>query len=193
MGSQGSKAARGDGGVEPAKANGQENGHVRLNGDMTPKAAVEAAPPKGSGAAEPPAPERAGEGGAGGGIEAAAAEAQADGAAAPGDAPRKKKRFSFKKSFKLSGISFRKSRRELGDSCAASPGEEQGPDPPAAAPAQEQGGSGGAAGGQPEPQGQEQEREGSNLKPFVLCLRRMFHLVNRVNEKSGLGSARSGL
>ncbi|EDL30189.1 mCG12234, isoform CRA_b [Mus musculus] len=51
MGSQSSKAPRGDvtaeeaAGASPAKANGQENGHVRSNGDLTPKGEGESPPP----------------------------------------------------------------------------------------------------------------------------------------------------
>uniref|UniRef100_A0A493SWD1 MARCKS like 1 n=1 Tax=Anas platyrhynchos platyrhynchos TaxID=8840 RepID=A0A493SWD1_ANAPP len=126
MGSQGSKAAKAEGGAppaghaaatEPSKANGQENGHLRLNGDMTPKAGGEAEDSKGEPGAEDaiePAP--AAEGG----------DAKPEGAAAPKDTPKKKKKFSFKKSFKLSGISFRKNKKEAGDSSASSPTEDQG-------------------------------------------------------------------
>ncbi|CAM9824390.1 unnamed protein product [Bubo scandiacus] len=114
MGSQGSKAAKAEGSApptghaaatEPAKANGQENGHLRLNGDMTAKVGSEGAPPNGNGSAEPLKEESKGD---------------------PGDTPKKKKKFSFKKSFKLSGISFRKNKKEAGDSSGSSPTEDQG-------------------------------------------------------------------
>ncbi|KAM6996163.1 MARCKS-related protein [Passerculus sandwichensis] len=129
MGSQGSKAAGGD--PDTAKANGQENGHVISNGDMTPKAGVEAAPQNGNGSAEPPKEEIEGETGGADSIEPAPAAAEPaegeEGAATPKeDAPKKKKKFSFKKPFKLSGISFRKNKKEAGDSSGSSPTEERG-------------------------------------------------------------------
>ncbi|KAM6190498.1 MARCKS-related protein [Sarcoramphus papa] len=140
MGSQGSKAAKAEGTAppaghaaattEPAKANGQENGHLRLNGDMTPKAGGEAAPLNGNGSAEPLKEESKGEPGGGDAIEPAppaeGGDAKPEGAAAPKDTPKKKKKFSFKKSFKLSGISFRKNKKEAGDSSGSSPTEDQG-------------------------------------------------------------------
>ncbi|XP_009076066.1 PREDICTED: MARCKS-related protein-like, partial [Acanthisitta chloris] len=108
-----------------------ENGHVIYNGDMTPKVGVDVAPQNGNGSAEPPKEESEGEpGGGGDAIEPAppseGADAKPEGAAAPKDAPKKKKKFSFKKSFKLSGISFRKNKKEGGDSSGSSPTEEQG-------------------------------------------------------------------
>ncbi|NWI64456.1 MRP protein, partial [Todus mexicanus] len=133
MGSQGSKAAKPDGAAasaEPPKANGQENGHMIFNGDMTPKVGVYAPPQNGNGSAEPPKEENQGEQGGGDAIEPAPpaeeGDAKAEGAAAPKDTPKKKKKFSFKKSFKLSGISFRKNKKEAGDSSGSSPTEEQG-------------------------------------------------------------------
>ncbi|XP_069731613.1 MARCKS-related protein [Phaenicophaeus curvirostris] len=127
MGSQGSKA----GGGGPPKADGQENGHVRLNGDMTPKVGGEAAPLNGNGSAEPLQEEsKKGDQGGGDAIEPAppaeGADAKPEGAAAPKDTPKKKKKFSFKKSFKLSGISFKKNKKEAGDSSGSSPTEERG-------------------------------------------------------------------
>lgn len=108
----------------------QENGHLRLNGDMTPKAGGEAAPLNGNGSAEPPQEDSKGEPGAEDAIEPAPAaeggDAKPEGATAPKDTPKKKKKFSFKKSFKLSGISFRKNKKEAGDSSASSPTEDQG-------------------------------------------------------------------
>ncbi|XP_061870455.1 MARCKS-related protein [Colius striatus] len=169
MGSQGSKAAKAEGSVppsghaaatEPAKANGQENGHVRLNGDMTPKVGGEATPLNGNGSAEAPKEEESkGEAGGGDAIEPAppaeGGDAKPEGAAAPKDTPKKKKKFSFKKSFKLSGISFRKNKKEAGDSSGSSPSEDQGKveakgeespaaepsAPPEEAPAEEQSGA----------------------------------------------------
>ncbi|XP_059686939.1 MARCKS-related protein [Gavia stellata] len=139
MGSQGSKAAKAEGSApqaghaaatEPAKANGQENGHLRLNGDMTPKAGGEAAPLNGTGSAEALGEESTGGPGGGDAIEPAppaeGGDAKAEGAAAPKDTPKKKKKFSFKKSFKLSGISFRKNKKEAGDSAGCSPTEGRG-------------------------------------------------------------------
>ncbi|NXH14314.1 MRP protein, partial [Bucco capensis] len=133
MGSQGSKAANAEANVadtEPTKANGQENGHVRLNGDMTPKVGDQAAPLNGNGSAEPLKEENKGEQDGGDAIEPAppaeGGDAKAEGATAPKDTPKKKKRFSFKKSFKLSGISFRKNKKEAGDSSGSSPTEDQG-------------------------------------------------------------------
>uniref|UniRef100_A0A8C4JX89 MARCKS like 1 n=1 Tax=Dromaius novaehollandiae TaxID=8790 RepID=A0A8C4JX89_DRONO len=109
---------------------GRENGHVKLNGDLSPKAGAEAAPLNGNGSAEPLKEESKGEAGGGDAIEPALAaeggEAKPEGAAAPKDTPKKKKKFSFKKSFKLSGISFRKNKKEAGDSSASSPTEDQG-------------------------------------------------------------------
>ncbi|XP_030360394.1 MARCKS-related protein [Strigops habroptila] len=143
MGSQGSKAAKAGGSAppaghaaatEPAKANGQENGHLRVNGDTTARAGGEAAAPNGNGSSEPLEEEerrKKGESGSGDAIEPAspaeAGDAQPEGAAAaPRDTPKKKKKFSFKKSFKLSGISFRKNKKEAGDSAGSTPSEEQG-------------------------------------------------------------------
>ncbi|XP_071309633.1 MARCKS-related protein [Agelaius tricolor] len=176
MGSQGSKTAGGD--ADTAKANGQENGHVIYNGDMTPKAGVEAPPQNGNGSAEPPKEESEGEAGGADSIEPAPAAAEpaepkGEGAATPKDAPKKKKKFSFKKPFKLSGISFRKNKKEAGDSSGSSPTEEQGrseePPPgglqPSAPPEEgqeggepEQGGE--AAGSQEEEEKQQQQQQG---------------------------------
>ncbi|KFQ51641.1 MARCKS-related protein, partial [Pelecanus crispus] len=119
IGSQGSKVAKVEGSglpaghtttTEPTKANWQENGHLRLNGDMTPKSGGEAAPLNGNESAEPLKEESKGELGGGDAIEptppAEGGDAKPEGAVAPKDTPKKKKKFSFKKSFKLSGISF---------------------------------------------------------------------------------------
>ncbi|XP_048356742.1 MARCKS-related protein [Sphaerodactylus townsendi] len=147
MGSHSSKAAKGDvmgqqhpaeaaaGAASPSKANGQENGHVKVNGDVSPKADGEAAPLNGNGSAEPVKEEPKAEAGSGDAIEPApvaeGADAKPEAAAAASGAtketPKKKKKFSFKKPFKLSGISFRKTKKEAGDTSAvSSPSEEQG-------------------------------------------------------------------
>lgn len=97
---------------------------------MTAKAGGEAAPLNGNGSAEPLKEQSKDEPGGGDAIEPAppaeGGDAKAEGAAAPKDTPKKKKKFSFKKSFKLSGISFRKNKKEAGDSSGSSPTEEQG-------------------------------------------------------------------
>ncbi|KAM9116699.1 MARCKS-related protein [Pangshura tecta] len=137
MGSQGSKAARGDvvaqksaeaAAVSPSKSNGQENGHVKINGNVS-KADGEAPPLNGNGSAEPVKDEAKAESGSGDAIEPAPAaeggEAKPDGAAACKETPKKKKKFSFKKPFKLSGISFRKNKKEAGDSAVSSPTDDQ--------------------------------------------------------------------
>ncbi|XP_061453342.1 MARCKS-related protein [Rhineura floridana] len=142
MGSHSSKAAKGEvmaqdavaADASPSKSNGQENGHVKINGDVSPKADGEATPLNGNGSAEPVKEEVKEEAGSGDAIEPApvaeGGEAKPDGSAgtaASKEAPKKKKKFSFKKSFKLSGISFRKTKKEAGDaSAASSPSEEQG-------------------------------------------------------------------
>ncbi|KAM6296083.1 MARCKS-related protein [Aegotheles albertisi] len=129
MGSQGSKAAKAEA-TESAKANGQENGRLRLNGDMTPKVGVPEPPLNGNGLAEPLQEESKEEPGGEDAIEPAppaeGGDPKPEGAAAPKDTPKKKKKFSFKKSFKLSGISFRKNKKEAGDSSGSSPTEDQG-------------------------------------------------------------------
>ncbi|XP_040830065.1 MARCKS-related protein [Ochotona curzoniae] len=124
MGSQSSKAPRGDvtaeeaAGASPAKANGQENGHVKSNGDLTPKGEGESPPVNGTDEAA---------GATGDAIEPAPPSqgAEAKGEAPPKETPKKKKKFSFKKPFKLSGLSFKRNRKEGGgDSSASSPTEE---------------------------------------------------------------------
>lgn len=125
MGSQSSKAPRGDvtaeeaAGASPAKANGQENGHVKSNGDLTPKGEGESPPVNGTDEAA---------GATGDAIEPAPPSqgAEAKGDAPPKETPKKKKKFSFKKPFKLSGLSFKRNRKEGGgDSSASSPTEEE--------------------------------------------------------------------
>ncbi|KAJ8288642.1 hypothetical protein COCON_G00013010, partial [Conger conger] len=133
MGAQFSKTAAkgevvsekpGDAAASTSKTNGQENGHVKANGDTSPtaeEAGQEGAQANGSAPAEEGAgqPEvaPAEEGGEGEKVSAEAAptaEGEAkpeEEAAADGD-KKKKKRFSFKKPFKLSGFSFKKTKKE---------------------------------------------------------------------------------
>ena len=124
MGSQSSKAPRGNvtaeeaAGASPAKVNGQENGHVKSNGDLSPKGEGESPPVNGTEAAA---------GVTGDAIEPAPPSqgAEAKGEVPPKETPKKKK-FSFKKAFKLSGLSFKRNRKEGGgDSSASSPTEEE--------------------------------------------------------------------
>uniref|UniRef100_A0A2K6GMT3 MARCKS-related protein n=1 Tax=Propithecus coquereli TaxID=379532 RepID=A0A2K6GMT3_PROCO len=121
MGSQSSKAPRGDvtaeeaAGTSPAKANRQENGQVKSNGDLSPKGEGDSPPPPAAGAtgdAMEPGPPSQG--------------AEAKGEAAPKETPKKKKKFSFKKPLKLSGLFFKRNRKEGGgDSSASSATEEE--------------------------------------------------------------------
>ena len=85
----------------------QENGHVRSNGDLTPKGEGESPPVNGTDEAA---------GATGDAIEPAppSQEAEAKGEVAPKETPKKKKKFSFKKPFKLSGLSFKRNRKEGG-------------------------------------------------------------------------------
>ncbi|VFV47003.1 marcks-related isoform [Lynx pardinus] len=108
MDSQSSKAPRGD-----------ENGHVKSNGDLSPKGEGDSPPVNGTeeaagatgDAIEPASPSQGG-------------EVKADVPAK--ETPEKKKKFSFKKAFKLSGLSFKRNRKEgRGDSSASSPTEEE--------------------------------------------------------------------
>uniref|UniRef100_A0A8C6RY63 MARCKS-related protein n=1 Tax=Nannospalax galili TaxID=1026970 RepID=A0A8C6RY63_NANGA len=121
MGNRSSKAPRGDvtaSGSTPTKANGQKNGHVRSNGDLSPKGEGESLPmdrtdeaPGATGDAIEPAPPSQG--------------AEAKGEVSPKETPKKKK-FSFKNTLKLTGLSFKRNRKESGDdSSASSPTEEE--------------------------------------------------------------------
>ncbi|KAM9432229.1 MARCKS-related protein 1-A-like [Salvelinus alpinus] len=105
-----------------AKTNGQENGHVKTNGDVSAKPDGDAASVDGNGTAEPA---KEGETDA---IEAApAAEgevAKVEGEAAK-DAKKKKKKFSLKNSFK--GISLKKTKKSSEEE-AASPTAEDKPE-----------------------------------------------------------------
>lgn len=105
---------------------------MKVNGDVSPKADGEVSSLNDSGSAEAPKEPAKAQTGSGDAIEpapVAEGEAKPDGAAstnASKQTPKKKKRFSFKKSFKLSGISFRKAKKETGDASAvSSPTEEQ--------------------------------------------------------------------
>lgn len=115
--------------ASPSKTNGQENGHVKVNGDTTPPAAEgeEECQANGSAAVEEAPKEKTEESAVENEAEGEkvntepAAEGEAakaeDGAtpSASTDTPKKKKRFSFKKSFKLSGFSFKKGKKETGE------------------------------------------------------------------------------
>ncbi|XP_060640128.2 MARCKS-related protein [Anolis sagrei] len=142
MGSHSSKAAKGGdlvvqdaaGDASPSKSNGQENGHVKINGDVSPKVDGEATPLNGNRSAELVKEEVKAETASGDSIEPApvaegSGEAKADGEAKPAASKEtpKKKKFSFKKSFKLSGISFRKAKKQSSETSAVSSpsGEEQ--------------------------------------------------------------------
>ncbi|XP_033623161.1 MARCKS-related protein [Fukomys damarensis] len=96
-----------------------ENGHVKSNGDLSPKGEGESPPVNGTDEAA---------GATGDAIEPAPPSqgAEAKGEAPPKETPKKKKKFSFKKPFKLSGLSFKRNRKEGGgDSSASSPTEEE--------------------------------------------------------------------
>ncbi|KFO34418.1 MARCKS-related protein [Fukomys damarensis] len=98
---------------------GKENGHVKSNGDLSPKGEGESPPVNGTDEAA---------GATGDAIEPAPPSqgAEAKGEAPPKETPKKKKKFSFKKPFKLSGLSFKRNRKEGGgDSSASSPTEEE--------------------------------------------------------------------
>ncbi|CAD7682839.1 unnamed protein product [Nyctereutes procyonoides] len=104
MGSQSSKAPRGYVTAEDAAS----NGHMKSNGDLSPKEEAAGA----IGDAIEPAPPSQG--------------AEVKGDAPAKETPKKKKKFSFKKPFKLSGLSFKRNRKEGGgDSSASSPTEEE--------------------------------------------------------------------
>lgn len=92
---------------------------MKSNGDLSPKGEGESPPVNGTeeaagatGDAIEPAPPSQG--------------AEAKGDAPAKETPKKKKKFSFKKPFKLSGLSFKRNRKEGGgDSSASSPTEEE--------------------------------------------------------------------
>lgn len=92
---------------------------MKSNGDLSPKGEGESPPvngteeaPGATGDAIEPAPPSQG--------------AEAKGDAPTKETPKKKKKFSFKKPFKLSGLSFKRNRKEGGgDSSASSPTEEE--------------------------------------------------------------------
>uniref|UniRef100_G3NSQ5 Myristoylated alanine-rich C-kinase substrate n=2 Tax=Gasterosteus aculeatus TaxID=69293 RepID=G3NSQ5_GASAC len=115
----------------PNKTNGQENGHVKVNGDTAAENGKEEVQANGSAAAEDspkeedaPAEKEATDGEKVEAASPAPAEGEVakveEGTAATPSASnetpkKKKKRFSFKKSFKLSGFSFKKTKKETGD------------------------------------------------------------------------------
>uniref|UniRef100_K7FAZ8 MARCKS like 1 n=1 Tax=Pelodiscus sinensis TaxID=13735 RepID=K7FAZ8_PELSI len=177
MGSQGSKAAKGEAVAEksaeaaagsPSKSNGQENGHVKINGDVSPKADGEVPPLNGNGSAEPVKEEAKVEAGSGDAIEPApvaeGGEAKPDGAAACKETPKKKKKFSFKKPFKLSGLSFRKNKKEAGDSTVSSPTDDQEGKAEETAAAVESSPAAPAAEGQEEAEPKREEAEAGEAK-----------------------------
>lgn len=92
---------------------------MKSNGDLSPKGEGESPPVNGTeeaagatGDAIEPAPPSQG--------------AEVKGDAPAKETPKKKKKFSFKKPFKLSGLSFKRNRKEGGgDSSASSPTEEE--------------------------------------------------------------------
>ncbi|CAB1335091.1 unnamed protein product [Coregonus sp. 'balchen'] len=129
--SKGGVAVEAKADAEPAvaKTNGQENGHVKTNGDVSAKPDGDAAAVDGNGPAEPA---KEGEIGAGDAIEAAPA-AEGDAVKAEGEAAKdakKKKKFSLKNSFKFKGISLKKTKKnsEEGKEAAASPTAEDKPE-----------------------------------------------------------------
>jgi len=140
MGAQISKTAgkeevAAEGAAVAAKSNGQENGHAKSNGDASP--AAEEANHANGGAPGDEAPKEAVEkvevAEANGDKEPAATNGEAsakpeeEGTPSSEDGKQKRKRFSFKKpSFKLTGFSFRKTKKD----------SEEGADEGAAAPAE---------------------------------------------------------
>uniref|UniRef100_A0A3B3ZCR3 Myristoylated alanine-rich C-kinase substrate n=1 Tax=Periophthalmus magnuspinnatus TaxID=409849 RepID=A0A3B3ZCR3_9GOBI len=151
MGAQTSKgaakdeAAGAEGAVVAAKANGQENGHAKTNGDASPTA-QEAKDVQANGSTPTEeAPKEDGEkaeAGAEPEKEPAATNGDTskpeEGAPSTSDDKQKKKRFSFKKpSFKLSGFSFKKTKKESeeaaeeGGAAAAEEGDKPAEDAPA--------------------------------------------------------------
>uniref|UniRef100_A0A8C6RA38 MARCKS-related protein n=1 Tax=Nannospalax galili TaxID=1026970 RepID=A0A8C6RA38_NANGA len=103
-----------EGDVTPEEANEQENGHMKSNGDLSPKGEGES----------PPTMDQTDEaaGAAGDTIKPAP---PSQGAEAKGETPKKKK-FSFKKAFNLSSLSFKRNQKEGGgNSFAPSPTEEE--------------------------------------------------------------------
>lgn len=110
--SKGGVAVEGKAVADPAaaKTNGQENGHVKTNGDVSAKPDGDAAVIDGNGAAEPAKED---ETGAGDAIEPAPA-AEGEATKTEGEATKdvkKKKKFSLKNSFKFKGISLKKNKK----------------------------------------------------------------------------------
>ncbi|XP_016144289.1 MARCKS-related protein 1-A [Sinocyclocheilus grahami] len=132
MGAQLSKGeATVDGKAVAEKANGQENGHVKTNGDVSTKPDGEAVAADGNGTVEV-AKEEAAKTEAVDGIEAAPAT-EGDAAKSDGEAAKetkKKKKFSLKNSFKFKGISLKKNKKESQEAVepAATPTAEDKPE-----------------------------------------------------------------
>lgn len=104
--------AEGKAAADPAaaKANGQENGHVKTNGDVSAKPDGEVPATDGNGTAEPA---KEGESSTRDAIEPAPV-AEGEAAKAEGEAAKeckKKKKFSLKNSFKFKGISLKKNKK----------------------------------------------------------------------------------
>ncbi|XP_015236777.1 PREDICTED: MARCKS-related protein [Cyprinodon variegatus] len=129
--SKGGVEVEGKAAADPAaaKANGQENGHVKTNGDVSDKPDGEVVAADGNGTAEPA---KEGEANAGDAIEPApVAEGEASKAEAEaGKDGKKKKKFSLKNSFKFKGISLKKNKKgsEEGKEEATSPTTEDKPE-----------------------------------------------------------------
>ncbi|KAJ8367736.1 hypothetical protein AAFF_G00311040 [Aldrovandia affinis] len=134
----------GEAAASTSKTNGQENGHVKANGDSSPTA--EEAGPDGEQAngsaqakegaelaeaacAEEEGGEEAavvsGEGGAPVAEGDGSAKAEDDAASSSDSDKKKKKRFSFKKPFKLSGFTFKKTKKEEGENEGGEEEEEE--------------------------------------------------------------------
>uniref|UniRef100_A0A2K5BYK8 MARCKS-related protein n=1 Tax=Aotus nancymaae TaxID=37293 RepID=A0A2K5BYK8_AOTNA len=117
MGSQSSKAPRGD--VTTEEANAQENGHVKSNGDLSPKGEGESTPVNGTDEAA---------GATGDAIEPAPPSqgAEVKGEVPPEETP-KRRRNSFRKPFKLNGLLQEKpaGAGEIGACCGEGEGTAQ--------------------------------------------------------------------
>ncbi|KAI5610823.1 myristoylated alanine-rich protein kinase C substrate b, partial [Silurus asotus] len=139
--SMGAQAAKNGAKEETAveKANGQENGHAKTNGNASPTAdgAAEEVQVNGKqlaegevkpedGAAEKPPEEGATESSpVANGEDSSKPEENGSASGSSSEPAKQKKRFSFKKPFKLSGFSFKKSaKKEAEPEEAAAPAEE---------------------------------------------------------------------
>ncbi|KAM9356191.1 MARCKS-related protein 1-A [Pholidichthys leucotaenia] len=128
MGAQLSKGGAAVEGTTDPKANGQENGHVKTNGDISAKPDDETVATDGNGTAEAA---KEGETSTGDPIEPVLAT-EGEAAKAEGDVAKegKKKKFSLKNSFKFKGISLKKSKKgsEEAKEDSASPTAEDKPE-----------------------------------------------------------------